>query len=316
MKFSLESINSIFKPAYEVVDQSVESYNESNPYIKLATIAKVCIGRYDCDMTEEEAKIFLKQVIIARSHEAALEHYWITVSIPGYFDLQVLSDIQFIQTSQCSGFITNIIGNIRMFRDLLRYGISHISVIDDAQRRMFADLAYVLTEQYSILFEDLQGLNSLQTRNGSYECKEYPRYWTFAIITNRGVLAEITRHRVFSFLVESTRYCNYSKHGILICNPAPYVMTKLWKKTINTICKTYMKMIKSGCKAQEARGILPNDLAVHMYMTGTLSQWQHFLALRTASDAHPHIKVIADMIDQKLPAISDNSNTRSTVGWC
>lgn len=31
------------------------------------------------------------------------------------------------------------------------------------------------------------------------------------IITDNGVLREFTRHRVFSFAVESTRYCNYSK---------------------------------------------------------------------------------------------------------
>lgn len=33
----------------------------------------------------------------------------------------------------------------------------------------------------------------------------------FKIVTDRGILAEITRHRTFSFAVESTRYCNYSR---------------------------------------------------------------------------------------------------------
>lgn len=31
-------------------------------------------------------------------------------------------------------------------------------------------------------------------------------------ICDRGILAEFTRHRVFSFSAESTRYCNYSKN--------------------------------------------------------------------------------------------------------
>lgn len=41
------------------------------------------------------------------------------------------------------------------------------------------------------------------------------------ILTNRGVLAEITRHRLASFSVESTRYCNYSADhkGMKICRP-------------------------------------------------------------------------------------------------
>ena len=34
---------------------------------------------------------------------------------------------------------------------------------------------------------------------------------TVKFITDQGILREFTRHRVFSFGVESTRYCNYSK---------------------------------------------------------------------------------------------------------
>jgi thymidylate synthase (FAD) len=34
---------------------------------------------------------------------------------------------------------------------------------------------------------------------------------TVKFITDQGILREFTRHRVFSFAVESTRYCNYSK---------------------------------------------------------------------------------------------------------
>lgn len=41
-----------------------------------------------------------------------------------------------------------------------------------------------------------------------YHVKRY----TFKFTTDQGVLREITRHRVFSFAVESTRYCNYSKN--------------------------------------------------------------------------------------------------------
>lgn len=35
---------------------------------------------------------------------------------------------------------------------------------------------------------------------------------TVHFVCDRGILAEFTRHRVFSFAAESTRYCNYSKN--------------------------------------------------------------------------------------------------------
>ena len=42
---------------------------------------------------------------------------------------------------------------------------------------------------------------------------------TVRIITDRGVLAELTRHRLASFSVESTRYVNYSKKGLEFIKP-------------------------------------------------------------------------------------------------
>ena len=41
--------------------------------------------------------------------------------------------------------------------------------------------------------------------------KHHEKRITVKFTTNQGILREFTRHRVFSFAVESTRYCNYSK---------------------------------------------------------------------------------------------------------
>lgn len=41
--------------------------------------------------------------------------------------------------------------------------------------------------------------------------KRHEKRVTVKFTTNQGILREFTRHRVFSFAVESTRYCNYSK---------------------------------------------------------------------------------------------------------
>ena len=45
-------------------------------------------------------------------------------------------------------------------------------------------------------------------------------------ICDRGILAEFTRHRVFSFSAESTRYCNYSKK---LCNSLKFNLLQLCK---------------------------------------------------------------------------------------
>ena len=48
--------------------------------------------------------------------------------------------------------------------------------------------------------------------NALCEPTEYhKKRYTVKFILDRGILAEFTRHRRFSFMAESTRYCNYSK---------------------------------------------------------------------------------------------------------
>jgi thymidylate synthase (FAD) len=52
---------------------------------------------------------------------------------------------------------------------------------------------------------------------------ESPDYFTVRIISDRGVLGQFTRHRILSPSVESTRYCNYTKKGMAMCIPYPFL---------------------------------------------------------------------------------------------
>jgi thymidylate synthase (FAD) len=84
-------------------------------------------------------------------------------------------------------------------------------------------------------------------------------------ICNRGFSHELVRHRPVSYSQESTRYCNYSKgkFGSVISVIKPLyrkpgtVNYKIWKETIETIERTYMKLLELGEKPEEARDILP-----------------------------------------------------------
>ena len=67
---------------------------------------------------------------------------------------------------------------------------------------------WAVTTNYRVLVEN-GWLDDLQ-----YICEptEYhEKRITVRFICDRGILAEFTRHRTFSFAAESTRYCNYSK---------------------------------------------------------------------------------------------------------
>lgn len=69
------------------------------------------------------------------------------------------------------------------------------------------EIFYYITTNMRVILEN-DRIDDLQYFTDPTD-KHTPRI-CFRITTDRGVLAEITRHRVFSYCVESTRYCNYS----------------------------------------------------------------------------------------------------------
>ena len=115
---------------------------------------------------------------------------------------------------------------------------------------------------------------------------------------------EFVRHRKFSFLQESTRYCNYSKgkfNGELTfiepCWITPDMKSNLtylnYVDTLQKIEDAYITLTKNGWKAEEARNILPLSLKTELYMCGFAEDWKKFFELRCASNAHPQAKELA-----------------------
>lgn len=137
---------------------------------------------------------------------------------------------------------------------------------------------------------------------------------TAEIVTDRSVLVELTRHRIgCSYSVESTRYCNYGKMEMTFIRPIEYdVRAKIedchnmltyrgkmadryfiWQDACEASTEAYNKLLANGATPQEARSVLNNSLKCTMKVTMNIRAWRHFLELRCAPNAHPHIKQIA-----------------------
>lgn len=159
--------------------------------------------------------------------------------------------------------------------------------------------------------------------------------FTFRIITSRDVLQELVRHRIASYSVESTRYCNYNKKGMQFIKPA-FVsdedlnkaielykynkedLEKLinsdnisndvkcifrWLEDIKAVETSYNYMIEHGWKPQQARAILPGCLKTEIVMTMNCRSLLNFIELRTSNSAHPDIVVIAKEIQKIVTEI-------------
>lgn len=172
--------------------------------------------------------------------------------------------------------------------------------------------------------------------------------FTFRIITSRDVLQELVRHRIASYSVESTRYCNYDKKGMQFIKPAfvsdeglnkiinlyKYSIDEVerlmhydddhtsnelkciykWVENIKIAETSYNYMIEHGWKPQQARAILPGCLKTEIVMTMNCRSLLNFIELRTSNSAHPDIVVIAGEIQKIVteicPEIFGNSKLK------
>lgn len=292
----------LIKPKVELINQEpgVEGL-----FKHMELCARTCYKSED-KITEDSAKKFINNVIIARGHTAMLEHGTVYLRIP-----DVSSDGQWVYPAE-----GKYLGN--------KYSIARPKLEGIAQN--LYSVLYVTTNYRVILqngwFDDLQYL---------CEPTEYhDKRITVRFICDMGVAREFCRHRVFSFAQESTRYCNYSKakfgkelnciipcwyknmfegnsYNIELCHTYDLTISEGLSRTeaawIQAMCEaesTYFGLLTEGEPAQQARNVLPLALKTELIMTGTVEQWIEFLKLRCANDAHPQARELAIELRDRL----------------
>lgn len=124
---------------------------------------------------------------------------------------------------------------------------------------------------------------------------------TAHLVTSRGVTHELVRHRIASYSQESTRYCNYNQGRfggeITVIAPPELSGEELarWQEGMRAAECAYLELIGRGASPQIARGVLPNDLKAEIVVTANLREWHHLFSMRTAPNAHPHIRHVMQL---------------------
>ena len=273
----------LIKPNVEIIEQQP---GLEGMYKQIELAGRTCYKSED-KITEDSAKAFVDRMIKS-GHGAMLEH--------GAVYLKV-KDVETIDK-----YLIN------------KYTKVNIILESDSPYSANYEVAYITTN-YRVLVEN-NWLDDLQyiCEPTEYHEKRITVKWT----CDRGILAEFTRHRTFSFAAESTRYCNYSKNkfenGLTFIIPSwvddipnntvlngleetfNFVWSDLTKQevklkvseytktflytTINSEL-SYLNLIENGYKPQQARQVLPNALKTELVMTGFESDWKGFFKLRS-----------------------------------
>ncbi|MDR1027075.1 MAG: FAD-dependent thymidylate synthase [Rickettsiales bacterium] len=133
-----------------------------------------------------------------------------------------------------------------------------------------------------------------------------------------GFYKDLTRHRMASFAIESTRWCNYGgdKFGneLKIIRPVNIKEGtpeyEIWKRAMEDIETAYLEMSKLGCAADQLRMLLPHSTAAEVNVKANLREWRHIFSLRAIGHAHPSIKQLLRPLCRefasKIPVVFDD----------
>ena len=184
-----------------------------------------------------------------------------------------------------------------------------ISLTPDAEKTM----AYIarVSNPNNQKNEDYSKLLSYCIKNEHWSVFEQS-FMTLQIETNRGIAAQILRHRSFTFQEFSQRYAESTQLGDI---PLPELrrqdtknrqnsisdlsedMKKIFSKKISehfsNASSLYEEMLSQGVAKECARFVLPLATPTRIYMTGSCRSWIHYINLRSGNGTQEEHKNIA-----------------------
>ncbi|MCX5777819.1 MAG: FAD-dependent thymidylate synthase [Elusimicrobia bacterium] len=133
-------------------------------------------------------------------------------------------------------------------------------------------------------------------RSGHVSVLEHASF-TFAIEgVSRALLAQLTRHRIASYSVQSQRYVKFN--GPLECVVPPRItadkrMAAVFATAVKRVKSVYDSLAEAGIPAEDARYILPQASATKIILTMNARELRHFFSLRCCNRAQWEIKDMA-----------------------
>jgi len=154
-------------------------------------------------------------------------------------------------------------------------------------------------------------------------------FMTLEIETNRGIAAQILRHRSFTYQEFSQRYADSSLLATEI--PIPELRRQDTKNRQNSIddvdpfvrqefqikiqkyfeegMKLYQDMLDADIAKECARFVLPLATPTRIYMSGSVRSWIHYIDLRSANGTQKEHMDIAlackEVFKEQFPTISE-----------
>lgn len=149
-----------------------------------------------------------------------------------------------------------------------------------------------------------------------------PREFGWAYLrleVDRAIQQELTRHRHFSFNIESTRWTNYRRKPLrFVTKPpegwdVPPEAVALLEGLCVTCANYYETLLDMGAPRDYARKALPLATASRVSMAGNFLCWLQMIPKRLGGTAHPEAREVArkalSLLRKAVPVLFDELPT-------
>ena len=138
---------------------------------------------------------------------------------------------------------------------------------------------------------------------------------------SRAALAQLTRHRLASFDVQSQRYVRI--HGIDLVMPESVRSSEFYEEAgslLEDVMNLYQRMVDAGIPCEDARYITPQAVPTTLYLTMNARELLHFFSLRCCNRSQWEIRHLADemlkLCRELAPTIFADAGTGCVSGHC
>lgn len=138
---------------------------------------------------------------------------------------------------------------------------------------------------------------------------------------SRAALAQLTRHRLASFDVQSQRYVRI--HGVDLVMPETIRSSDFYVEAgslMEDVMNLYQRMVDAGIPAEDARYITPQAVPTVLVMTMNARELRHFFSLRCCNRAQWEIRHLADemltICRQVAPELFEGAGPGCVTGYC
>lgn len=165
--------------------------------------------------------------------------------------------------------------------------------------------------------------------SGHYSVLEHATFTFLISGVSRALLAQLTRHRIASFSVQSQRYVSMADQFDYVIPPSivalgEYAVNeyKYQMQRMHEWYKEWQERLGGASENanQDARFVLPNAAATTLGVTMNAHELRHFFELRTCNRAQWEIRALADemlrLCKQAAPVLFEGAGCGCVNGHC